>query len=97
MKLREFSPEILADVREIWAYIAKDNPSAADAIEEEILGACRQLVRNPYLGHVRSDLTAKDVRFLLVRRKYLIVYRCNGAMLDIVRVFHGARNLASEF
>ena len=96
MTLRDFSPEVLAELREIWSYIAEDNSEAADQLEEEIFQACHRLARNPYLGHIRPDLTDKPVRFWPVHRNYLIVYRISDSTLDIVHVFHAARDIRSE-
>ena len=48
MKRYELSPEARDDLQEIWVYIASDNPSAADKLEEDEKGkrsltpACRR-------------------------------------------------------
>ena len=41
----ELSPEALADLQEIWVYIAGDNPAAADKLEADIYHACELLAR----------------------------------------------------
>ncbi len=43
----EFSIEAASDLEEIWLFIAKDNPVAADKLEAEIYEACEFLVKNP--------------------------------------------------
>jgi plasmid stabilization system protein ParE len=63
MKGYELAPEALADLQEIWAYIARDNPAAADRLEADIYQACELLARNPRLGHKRLDLTDEPVLF----------------------------------
>jgi plasmid stabilization system protein ParE len=40
MKGYEFSTEALDDLQEIWVYIARDNPAAADELEADIFRAC---------------------------------------------------------
>ncbi len=52
--------------------------------------------RNPRLGHKRSDLTKAPVRFLTVRRSYMVVYQSEEKRLVIVRIHHGARDASAE-
>jgi toxin ParE1/3/4 len=51
-------PDGLADLNDIWEYIAADNPAAADHILEEIYKAIGALVPFPQVGHSRhrSDI-----------------------------------------
>ena len=58
-----FHPDALTDLTEIWEYIAADSPSAADRVLGEIEEAIRALVRFPPMGHTRSDLTSRPLRF----------------------------------
>lgn len=84
------------DLFEIWVFIATDNPEAADRLEGDILDACARLVGRPGLGHYRRDLTDKPVRFFAVRATYLIVYDPATEPLEIIRILHGARDVAAE-
>jgi plasmid stabilization system protein ParE len=97
MKGYEFSPEARDDLQEIWAYIAGENPGAADRLEEDIYEACELLARNPHAGHKRPDLTDEPVRFWPVRRRYLLIFLPETEPLKIVRILHGARDASSEF
>ncbi len=92
MKGYELSPEALADLQEIWLYIASDNPGAADILESEIYEACELLARNPRLGHKRPDLTDEPVLFWPVRGRYLVVYHRSNRPLQIARILHAARD-----
>lgn len=60
-------PEALADLQEIWEYIAADNLDAADRVLQELYEAIRGLISFPQQGHLRSDLTARPLRFQSVR------------------------------
>ena len=51
------------------------------------------LAKNPQLGHRRPDLTDKPVRFW-PEGPYMIVYDSGPRPIEIVRVIHGARDLA---
>ena len=66
-------PDALTDLDEIWEYIAADNPGAAGRVLEEIYEAIRALVPFPQVGHSRSDLTSRPLRFHPLR-DFLIVY-----------------------
>ena len=46
-----FHPDAVADLNEIWEYIAADNPGAADRVMEEIREAIGSLVPFPQQGH----------------------------------------------
>ena len=84
-------PEALADLEEIWEFIAADNVSAAGRVLEEIYGAIRALVPFPQQGHRRSDLTGRPLRFTSVR-DFLIAYAPDEEPLLIIAVLHGRRN-----
>ncbi len=87
------SPDALQDLQDIWDFIAADNVTAADKLEDEFFEAFDLLAVRPRMGHTRSDLTERDVRFWPVGQ-YLIVYRSLAAPLQIVAVLHGARDVA---
>lgn len=90
-----FSQAAHEDLLEIWCYIAKDNPDAADRLEHDIRLEAQRLVALPTLGHRRKDLTPRDVWFHTVRKHYLLIYRMSEG-IEIVRVLHGARDAAAE-
>ncbi len=84
-------PEALADLDDIWEYIAADNVGAADRLLEEIYEAIRALVPFPQVGHIRPDLTSRPLRFHAVR-ELLIAYAADERPLIVVAVLHGRRN-----
>lgn len=84
-------PEALADLQEIWEYIAADNLDAADRVVEELYQAIHGLISFPQQGHRRSDLTARPLRFQSVR-DFLIAYAPDEQPLLVVAVLHGRRN-----
>lgn len=84
-------PEALADLEEIWQFIAADNPDAADRVLEEIYEAIRGLVRFPQQGYRRSDLTSRPLRFQPLR-DFLIAYAPDEKPLVVLAVLHGRRN-----
>ena len=85
-------PEAFTDIDEIWEYIAEDNIDAADGVVDDIFAALRTLVAAPHIGHRRPDLTARPLRFHVVRDQYLIAYAPDESPLWVVAVLHGRRN-----
>ncbi len=67
MKRFRISPEAAANISEIWDFIAEDNVAAAERVRQELQDAIRSLADTPGKGHLREDLTDKDVRFWRVR------------------------------
>jgi len=95
MSQYRFTPQAVADLFEIWNYIAQQSPQAADRVEDAIHAACCLLADRPYAGRLRPDLTPLPLCFWVVRQysNYLIVYDPETKPLQIIRILHAARNL----
>jgi plasmid stabilization system protein ParE len=72
--------------------VAFDNVSAADQLEEDLFHAFEKLARRPRMGHTRSDVTERDVRFWPTG-SYRIVYREGRSALQILAILHNARDV----
>ena len=86
-----FHPSAIADLGEIWEYLASESLDAADRVREEIYEAIQSLVPFPYVGHARPDLTSRPLRFHVVR-EYVIAYAPDEKPLVVVSILHGRRN-----
>ncbi len=87
------TPAARADLIEIAKYIrAQGSPEAAKRVGEELRLAMRKLADMPGMGHVRNDLADESLRVWGVY-SYLILYRPETNPLQIIRVFHGARDV----
>lgn len=84
-------PQALADLEEIWDFIATGNPAAADRVLEEIYETIQSLVKMPHRGHRRPDLTSGPFRFCAVR-SYLIAYTPDKSPISVIAILHGRRN-----
>ncbi len=83
------------DLIDIWAYIAGDNPAAADRLLDLLDEKSQALAHNPQIGMAREDVAA-GVRHFPVG-KYLILYRDLGDGIGVVRYVHGMRRLRGLF
>jgi len=84
-----------ADLLSIWFHIAEHDLPAADRFLVRVERRCKTLARRPRLGAARPEI-APDARSL-VEGRYLILYRIAGQAIEIVRVVHGASDLATLF
>lgn len=90
MRLR-YTPEAIADLREIRRYIRDTlgNPQAAKCIPNMILDSCAHLKDFPQMGMALSSVLDCDTDLrMLVCENYVAVYRCEGDMVSVARVFH---------
>lgn len=89
------------DIEEILRYISRDNPTAALAVREAIENTCETIATMPQVGTSRtfSNPVYKGIRLMLVKKfeNYLIFYQPTEQGVLIVRVLHGARDIAALF
>jgi plasmid stabilization system protein ParE len=91
----QLSAEARLDVLQIWNYLAEhETLDLADSIIADIELAIHRIVATPGIGHIRSDLTKRDVLFYRIH-SYLIIYRPKIDPLHIIRVLHSARDIKS--
>lgn len=95
LKLPLITPAAIADLLEIWCFIAEDNMPAADSVLEVIQEKCNVIANTPGVGRSREDL-APNLRSV-VTSSYVIFYRPNETGAEIVRVMHGARDFDAIF
>jgi toxin ParE1/3/4 len=88
-----FSPRAAADLDEIAAYIARENPARAATFIADLEAQCRAVARTPLSYPAREDLAA-GLR-MAVSGRYLVLFRevPEENTVRIERVVHGARNL----
>lgn len=80
------------DRLDIWLYVAADNLDAADRLLDEIDDTLRLLAGAPSLGRARDDI-APGFRYFPIGN-YLILYEALTDGITVVRLVHGARQLA---
>ncbi len=91
------APKARDDLDEIHAYIAADNPDAADRVQEAAFEPFAALARTPGLGRLRrfSHPLLADLRSFGVHGfpSYVIFYRIRVDSVEVARVLHGAQDL----
>ncbi|QDG53469.1 type II toxin-antitoxin system RelE/ParE family toxin [Persicimonas caeni] len=85
------SPAAEHDLIDIWAFIASDNPNAADDFVDALHSRCFALTHTPRMGRCRDDLVRGLRSFPF--RNYVIFYRIAETSVDVVRVLSGLRNI----
>ncbi len=89
------------DLDELATYIQKDSPQAAIRFLEAAQETFGVLARTPELGGVfecrKPDFSGMRIWQVKGFRKILVFYRPLVGTVEIVRVLHGARDLASLF
>ncbi len=88
MRLR-WTKLALADLEAIWRHIVKDNPQAADGVEDRIVDAAANLRQFPGLGRV--GLVEGTRELVVPGLPYIIVYAAKPGGIVIYRVRHGKR------
>lgn len=78
----------LANLDAVRAYIARDNPQAADETVQRIVDAVYALAENPEFDISRAG-RVPGTRELIVNRTYLIAYRVRHGDLEVLRILHG--------
>jgi len=89
------SDEAVADLIDLWTYIAEDSPERADQFVDQIHEKCATLADTPMMGRERSELLPGMRSFPIGR--YLIFYRIVEETLQVVRLLSGYRDLDAQF
>ena len=88
-----FTPAAERDLDDIWFDIARLNPIAADQTIDNIRKRTEQLGRFPESGPLRPEIS--ETARSLTEGNHLIFYALTNRRVEIVRIVHGARDLAN--
>jgi addiction module RelE/StbE family toxin len=83
------------DLREIFEYIANENPNAARRLLVEIKEQALILIDNPQIG--RAGRVEGTRELVLAATNYILPYRIKDQKVQILAVFHGARKWPESF
>lgn len=80
------------DLIDIFEYIKRDSPSAAESQLQRFDSAVAPLRWNPLLGVIPKDDRLKRLGYrMLIVDRYLIFYVVKNNTVQIRRIIHGAR------
>lgn len=83
------------DLREIFSYIAEENPYAARRLLTEIKERAVLLQDNPMLG--RPGRVEGTRELVVAGTQYILPYRIINEQIQILAAFHSARQWPNEF
>lgn len=84
-----FSNEARAELNEILAYIAADNPAAASKLSLKAEKSLQRLIQFPASGRKIPEEPSHSVRELVVLPFLRFFFRVEG---DVIRILHVARS-----
>jgi addiction module RelE/StbE family toxin len=87
--------QALRNLDEEAAYIATDDPAAAQVVVERVLRAVAMLADQPALS--RPGRVPGTRELVVPRTRYVVPYRVRGSAVDILRVFHTSRRLPERW
>ncbi len=79
----------------LHAYIAGENPSAADALIDRVVESAERLVQFPNMG--RQGRVSGTREFVQPGTQILIAYRVLKSSVQILAVLHAARRWPDSF
>jgi toxin ParE1/3/4 len=91
-----WSPEAIEDLNSLRAYIAEDHPSAARPVVLDIMHSIEQLLPdNPQMG--RPGRVPGTRERVIPKTPFIVPYRLQRNVIQILRVYHGARRWPESF
>ena len=85
----EWRARARADLLEIVAYIADDNPDAAQDFVEDIEARVAKIIDHPKL--YKASVRVKGMREMVVGENYVVLYRATALLVEVVNVLHARR------
>ena len=94
MRLRWAVPA-LRDLEAVGDHIARDNPAAAARLVARIFDQAGKLARYPHRG--RPGRVPHTRELVVAGTPFLVPYRVRDGEVEILAVFHGARQWPERF
>jgi toxin ParE1/3/4 len=86
----KWSNEALADLSSLRDYISADSPAAAQKLAMKIITSVEyNLPDNPHMG--RPGRVNGTRELVIANTPYIVPYRVKAGVIQILRVYHGAR------
>jgi len=87
-----FDDQAIADLENIFGWIAQDNPVAARSVTDRLFSSIELLISFPFIGHVGRD--PDTFEWVVPRLPYVVVYEVDREQerIAVTAVFHGAQD-----
>jgi toxin ParE1/3/4 len=87
-----FDDQALADLENIYNWIAEDSPATAKAVVDRLLSSVELLISFPFMGH--AGHVPDTLEWVVPRLPYIVVYEVNRTQDQVIvtAVFHGAQD-----
>ncbi|MBZ5545159.1 MAG: type II toxin-antitoxin system RelE/ParE family toxin [Acidobacteriia bacterium] len=84
-----WSPLARARLEEIRAYVALDNPVAAERLATRIVAVVEALRHHPHLGRAGAEPGIREL--VIGGTPYIVLYRVRGNRVTINTIWHAAQ------
>jgi toxin ParE1/3/4 len=81
------------DLAEILDYAEERSPQVAERLARVIDDTCTLLSQLPLMGRTREELSP-GLRSVVIEQ-YVLFYRATATAVEVVRILHGARDIAT--
>ena len=85
----------LRDAEEIYGFIARDDPSAANSVIARITRSLRLIETNPNIGHPIPGKPSRE--WSVPGLPYLIPYRVRAGQIEVLRIYHTRRKKPKDW
>lgn len=90
------TPEAKSDLKQILLDIAEDSLDTAERLRLEFYEGLQGVGKSPGIGHFHDELLSRKYRFWNFY-SYVVAYVWEARPIEVIRVVHGARDLAVFF
>jgi toxin ParE1/3/4 len=91
-----YDDRALADLKNIFDWIAQDSPAAARLVADRLFSSIELLISFPFMGHLGRGLDAFE--WAVPKLPYVVVYEVDQIRdrVIVTAVFHGAQDRKGE-
>lgn len=90
-----WSPKSLNELKNIFEYIAVDSKDYARIFINKIIVAAKAIPEFPMVGRIVPEFKESTIRERIFKN-YRIIFRIREDEIEIVTIFHNARQLSEE-
>jgi toxin ParE1/3/4 len=90
-----WAPQALEDIGAAFDYLMERHPKAARRVYYNILFQVELLAKQPFSGRVGRVTGTREL--VVTSTPFIVPYRVHQERLEIIRVFHSARQWPEEF